>query len=338
MDRRIDISVIIPVYNAGTTVVRAVHSILVQEYEPVEIIIVDDGSTDDSPLLCDDLASLDERVRVIHKENGGVSSARNAGLDAASGEYVMFLDADDAVRYGALASMYRSGWDLIAGGFAKVSGQSVLESYKPAGEEEFRNANEICRFLDTVIAKKHSYLLNSACFKLFRLSLIREQGLRFDEILRYGEDKMFVFSYLSCAEKIRTVPEIVYDYILQPGSLSADLTSDSHLDQIFRLLERYKPVLAALGERYAASGRVRELYHTDFVGRYVCRILTVFARRQSDLMTEENITLLYSYMAEDLRLGVFSIRLGQMVNILLYKIGKPSFTMSVYRLTSRRSR
>lgn len=338
MDRRIDISVIIPVYNAGTTVVRAVHSILVQEYDPVEIIIVDDGSTDESPILCDDLASQDDRIRVIHKENGGVSSARNVGLDAASGEYVMFLDADDAIRYGALTSMCRHGWDLIVGGFAKVSGQSVLESYSPSGEYEFRNTNEICRFLDMVIAKKHSYLLNSACFKLFRLSLVREHGLKFDEALRYGEDKMFVFSYLAYAEKIRTVPEIVYDYILQTGSLSADLTSDSHLDQIFRLLERYRPVLAVLAEKYASSGRIRDLYHTDFIGRYVCRILTVFARRKSALMTEDNISLLYSYMADDLRLGVFSIRLGQVVNILLYKIGKPSLTMSVYRLTSRRSR
>lgn len=338
MDRRIDISVIIPVYNAGATIVRAVHSILVQEYDPVEVIIVDDGSTDDSPSLCDDLASQDERIRVIHKENGGVSSARNAGLDASSGEYVMFLDADDAVRFGALSSMYRRGWDMIVGGFAKVSGQSVKESYTPSDEDEFRNSNEISRFLDVVIAKRHSYLLNSACFKLFRLSLVREHGLRFDEALRYGEDKMFVFSYLIHAEKIRTVPEVVYDYILQPGSLSADMASDSHLDQIFRLLERYRPVLAALGERYAASERVRELYHTDFIGRYVCRILTVFARRESELMTDENISLLYSYMAEDLRLGLFSIRPGQIVNVLLYKIGKPSFTMSVYRLTSRMSR
>lgn len=338
MDRRIDISVIIPVYNAGATIVRAVHSILVQEYDPVEIIIVDDGSTDDTPLLCDDLATQDDRIRVIHKENGGVSSARNAGLDAASGEYVMFLDADDAVRYGALSSLYHRGWDLIVGGFAKVSGQSVIESYLPACEEEFRNANEICRFLDMVIAKRQSYLLNSACFKLFRLSSVREHGLRFDEALRYGEDKMFVFSYLAHAEKVRTVPEIVYDYIIQPDSLSADLVSDRHLEQVFYLLECYRPVLDVLGDRYASSTRIRELYHTDFIGRYVCRILTVFAGRESSLMTEENISLLYSYMSEDLRLGVFSIRPGQIVNVLLYKIGKPSFTMSVYRLTSRRSR
>lgn len=332
---KVNISVIIPVYNAAATVMRAVDSVMLQEYEPLEVILVDDGSTDESGSICDELSERDPRIKVIHKPNGGVSSARNVGLDHASGEYVMFLDADDAIRYGTLSSLYRRGNDMILAGFAKVDGQSIIESYRPAGEMDYRDNNEIATFIDKTITRKHSYLLNSACFKLFRTELIRKNGLKFDEQLRYGEDKMFVFSFLCLAENVRTVPEIVYDYILQDGSLSCDLVSDGHLRQLFLLLERYKKLLYLLGSRFPYSQRVAELYHQDFIGRYVCRILTVFARMKSELMTEENIRLLYSYMDEDKDLGLFSVRFGQVVNILLYKIGKPTFTISFYRFSSR---
>ena len=331
---KVNISVIIPVYNAADTVLRAVDSVMLQEYDPIEVILVDDGSTDGSGAICDELAERDDRIKVVHKPNGGVSSARNAGLEHASGEYVMFLDADDAIRYGTLASMYRRGSDMILAGFAKVDGQTIVESYCPAGEMDYRDNNEVAAFIDRTITKKHSYLLNSACFKLFNTELIRKHGLKFDEKLKYGEDKMFVFGFLCLAENVRTVPEIVYDYILQEGSLSCDIVSDAHISQLFLLLERYKKLLYLLGSRFPYSQRVAELYHVDFIGRYVCRILTVFARRNSELMTEENIKLLYSYMDEDTSLGLFSIRLGQVFNILLYKIGKPSLSMSFYRFTS----
>ena len=331
---KVNISVIIPVYNAAGTIVRAVDSVMLQEYEPLEVILVDDGSTDGSGAICDDLAERDERIKVIHKPNGGVSSARNLGLEHASGEYVMFLDADDAIRYGALASMYRRGSDMILAGFAKVDGQTIVESYCPAGEMHYRDNNEVAAFIDKTVTKKHSYLLNSACFKLFSAELIRKHGLKFDEQLRYGEDKMFVFSFLCHVGTVWTIPEMIYDYILQEGSLSCDLVSDRHITQLFLLLERYKPLLDVLRSRFPYSQRVSELYHVDFIGRYVCRILTVFARRKSELMTEENMRLLYSYMADDNDLGVFSVRPAQALNILLYKIGNPSFTMAFYRFTS----
>ncbi len=338
MDRKVNVSVIIPVYNAGSTIIRAVDSVLMQEFDTVEVILVDDGSTDESGTLCDELALHDNRVKVIHKENGGVSSARNAGIGMAEGEYVMFLDADDALRLGSLSAIYRRGWDMVLAGFSRIEDMSVKDAYVPSGECEYCGADEMASFIDRTIDRRHSYLLNSSCFKLFSLSLIRDHSIRFDENLRYGEDKMFVFSILYHADKVRTVPEIIYDYILQPVSLSSDLTSDGHISQLFLLLELYCPLLELLKTKFPLSRKLEELYHTDVIGRYVCRILTVFARKESAHMTEENISRLYAYMSEDSRLGVFSVRPGQIINILLYKIGRPSFTLSVYRLTSRISR
>ncbi len=335
MMENVKISVIIPAYNCAELLPRAVFSILMQEFSDFEVIIVNDGSTDDTGQVCADLSENDMRVRVINKENGGVSSARNVGLDAARGEYVMFVDADDAVRYGALEHMYRRNSDMVIGGFAKLVGRSIEGYFNPSRDAEYTGMNEICRFLDMMIKKKHSYLLNSVWGKLFRRSVIREHGLRFDEDLRYGEDKLFTFRFLCYVNRVAATSETVYDYIIQPMSLGSDLNSDGHVRQLFMLLERYIPLLDGLRDKYPSSRRLEELYHVDVIGRYVCRILTVFLRRRSECLTEENISLLYSYMSGDERLGVFSVRPGQILNVLLYKIGKPSFTVSFYRLASR---
>lgn len=338
MEKGTDISVIIPVYNARDYVEESVHSVLRQKCCNVEIILVDDGSTDDSASVCEAVASNDGRVKIIRKANGGVSSARNLGLKYASGKYVMFLDADDLLRDNALSLMYEDGWDMILGGFSKISGHTLVESHMPSSSTGYSGVESINGFLDSVIDRKNSYLLNSSCFKLFRRELIERYGLSFDEGLRYGEDKMFVFSFLCHALRIKTIDKVVYDYMIHPDSLSSDLVSDAHLNDVFLLMERYVPLLASLGERYPFSVRLASLYHVDLIGRYVFRILTAFALEGSSLMNEKNISILYSYMERDSKLGLFSVRPGQVVNYMLYRIGKPGFTVSFYRFTSRISR
>lgn len=336
MNNRIKISVIIPVYNASHLVARAVDSVLLQEYDGYEIIIVDDGSTDDTAVVCEELASNDMRIRFMHKENGGVSSARNAGIESARGEYVMFLDADDAIHTGALEKMYMPGMDLVVAGFQKVMNSSVLCSFRPSDTDVYDNDEELCDFFDNVIARKHCYLLNSSCFKLFRRSLLCETGLRFDESLDYGEDKMFVMNFLRHVKKARTVSSVLYSYILQPGSLSSDETSDAHLVKISSLLESYVPVLNELASRYEGSDRLARLYHTDVVGRYVFRFLTQFVKRKSDLLTDSMLEKLYGYMSQDRNLGLFGVRVAQIPNYLLFRIGNVKFSQRIYRLLSRR--
>ena len=100
------ISVIVPVYQVEQYLDRCVSSILEQTYDHLEVILIDDGSPDSCPRLCDEWAEKDPRVRVIHQENGGVSSARNAGLDAATGDYIAFVDSDDAIRPNYFETLY----------------------------------------------------------------------------------------------------------------------------------------------------------------------------------------------------------------------------------------
>ena len=111
------ISVIVPVYNVETLLPRCVDSILTQTYECLEVLLVDDGSTDASGEICEQFAKKDTRIRVIHKENGGLSSARNAGLDVASGDYIGFVDSDDWIEPEMYAEMLalreRNGVQLV---------------------------------------------------------------------------------------------------------------------------------------------------------------------------------------------------------------------------------
>lgn len=334
MNKNIKISVIIPVYNAAGFITRAVGSILMQEFDDFEVIIVNDGSTDASASVCDEMAEQDMRVRVIHKENGGVSSARNAGLDVARGEFVMFVDADDAIHDGSLENMYCRKSDFVLAGFEKVMVHKVQEKYSPSRSASYNGTEEICAFFDKVLPARNTYILNSACFKLFRRSILVDNGIRFVEGLSFAEDKIFVMTFLQYVRYVSTVPSVVYSYFLRSGSLSSDMKSESHARQVFRLLEVYAPVLRGLNERFSRSERIYNLYHMDFVGRYVCRILGILATRRTDLLTVENIALLYEYMAADSRLGVFTLRFGQIPNLLLYRIGRPRLTWRVYSLSS----
>lgn len=328
------VSVIIPVYNAADSVGKAVESLVGQEYDGLEIILVDDGSKDGSDLVCDELGGRYEIVRVLHKANGGVSSARNAGLDAATGDYVMFLDADDVISSGSLAEMAATDADLVVGGFRKLVDGIETEVYVPLSERSYSGAEEVSVFLDDVIAEKDCYLLNSSCFKLYRRTLIEDHALRFDEALRYGEDKLFVFSFLRFVNAVRTYPGLVYDYMIGAESLSSDVTSDAHVSQIILLLERYVIILASLCQIYPDSMRLEGLYHIDVVSRYIFRILTCFATRKSGLMSMDVIADLYAYMRKDDNLGISSVRLGQIPNFLLYKLGSPGFTERFYSFSS----
>ena len=332
MTENIKISVIIPVYNAAGFLSRAVGSILMQEFDDFEVILVNDGSTDNSAAVCDEMAEQDSRVRVIHKENGGVSSARNAGLDAARGEFVMFVDADDAIHDGSLESMYSKKSDFVLAGFEKVIDHKIQEIYRPSTSAFYNGTEEVCIFFDKVLPARNTYILNSACFKLFRRSILVDNGLRFVEGLSFAEDKIFVMSFLKYVQRVSTVSAVVYSYFLRSGSLSSDMRSESHTREVFRLLEVYGPVLKGLEQRFAGSQRISALYHMDFVGRYVCRVLDIFATCRTDLLTVDNLSLLYGYMSADAALGVFSLRLGQIPNIILYKLGRPQFSRLIYSL------
>lgn len=204
------ISVIVPVYKAEKYIEACTAAILGQSEPDLELLLIDDGSPDQSGAICDNLAETDARIRVIHKENGGASSARNRGLEDAKGEYIMFCDSDDRPTKDwckeLLSAMEQGNADLC------VCGYSCMKD----GEEVRRSAlqspdgNNVDTDLWTLYEIR---LLNTPWNKIFRRSVIEEKQLRFDETMSDGEDQHFNLRYLQGTEqRIRILPKALYLY------------------------------------------------------------------------------------------------------------------------------
>lgn len=203
------VSIIVPVYNVEKYLKKCVKSIINQTYKKLEIILVDDGSPDRSGTICDCLAEKDRRIRVIHKENGGVSTARNAGIEVATGEYICFVDSDDWLPSNAieiLISRIKKDYsDFCMGDVMHVGiRDSSLWKLKDACIE-IENINEIVSF---------GYALKAPWAKLFRSEIIKKTRLSFLPGIAYGEDTIFVWSYLSYCNRISIIDSVVYFYSL----------------------------------------------------------------------------------------------------------------------------
>ena len=122
---------------------------------------------------------------------------------------------------------------------------------------------------------------------------------------------------------------------MRAGSLGRDISADAHIPKIRQCLPKYIALLDTLCTRFPSVPKIQTLYHKDVVGRYLCRILNIFACRRSDLLNEEFLSWVYSLMDADRHLGIFSLRIGQVPNILLYKLRKLPFSIKAYRFMSK---
>ena len=210
------VSVIVPVYKVEKYLHRCVDSILNQTFTDFELILVDDGSPDNCGAICDEYAAKDSRVRVIHKENGGVSSARNVGLDVAQGKYVSFCDADDFFLRDSLKNLVQESTvadsQLIVGGIEywlinedNNEIQYRKSIFRQSRDIQVANTNELWLFWT-----ENNML--SACGKLFITNKIRKNNLKFNEKLIAMEDCAFVLDYLRHCNNIAMSSSFTYVY------------------------------------------------------------------------------------------------------------------------------
>ena len=326
------LSIIIPVYNVEEYLDRCLGSILDQDFTSYEVILVDDGSTDSSSLICDRYSATAPRFRTLHKPNGGVSSARNAGLELAKGEYIMFLDSDDSLLPYALDDMMDVvvGEDMVVAGYAAFMGGVPVKAVRPKATKTYKHTDYSLFFQDNI--RRNCEMLDAPWAKIFKRKAIGTT--RFNESLSYAEDKLFVFTVMAKCSSIKTFAGDVYAYYMRPGSLGSDISSDKHLQQLYVFLPLYASVLESIAERCPNTPKVLGLYRKDLIGRYICRMLNIFMTRRTKMLTRENVAVLYEMMAADRGLGIFSLRAGQVFNLVLYKIGKPRFTVAVYKFTA----
>jgi len=202
------ISVIVPVYKAEPYLDRCVKSILTQTYTDFELILVDDGSPDHCPAMCDAYAEKDTRVRVIHKENGGVSTARNVGLAAATGEFVAFVDSDDYVEKTYLQILLLGDSDLSICGcyYCDKNGIQTEVARQEVGRTETVNRENLGKWFD------HGSLY-SVWTGMFRREIIEKIALRFDCNTFRGEDTIFMLTYIEQCHTVTFHSEILYNYV-----------------------------------------------------------------------------------------------------------------------------
>ena len=229
MDNKELISVIIPVYNVRPYLEKCFASVAGQNWRNLEIILVDDGETDGSGDLCEELARRDSRVRVIHKKNGGLGSARNAGIDAAKGEILSFVDSDDWIEpgmYDAMTEiMHRENAQIIACGIKRVSEAGTVSFYQDNLEER----RVFTREEALIELPKNERLSNSMCNKLFRRETIK--GLHINEQIFY-EDNPFTPQCIARAERVAYTAEPFYCYFERSGSISRKSFSVREFDRV----------------------------------------------------------------------------------------------------------
>lgn len=201
------VSVIIPVYNVEHYLHKCIESVLTQDYKEIEVILVNDGSKDKSGTICDNFAKEDNRVRVFHKENGGVSAARNFGIEKAKGHYLCFIDSDDWLENGFFFNFglhRKTDEDILVQGYNRVRSGELI------GEAGFqRDLSDFSQFF--IYAEKND-LLNSPCFKLFKRSIIIQKNIQFNTDFSLGEDHIFSLEYILHCETFKVSSFRGYNY------------------------------------------------------------------------------------------------------------------------------
>ena len=233
------VSVIVPCYGVESYLDRCMASLLTQTLRDLEIILVDDGSPDKVPQMCDEYAMKDPRVKVVHKANGGLGYARNTGLDVANGEYIAFVDSDDFIEPNAFDKLYcearKNQVDAVFCGFYKQTDQGTWSKHQEFSKYQQMEISDIRKFMLGMIAsapheKVERHYWVSVWHALYKRSVIVDNHIQFVSERDYAaEDIPFQVQFLSYAQKISYLPECFYHYCINGTSLTHTFNIDKFL-------------------------------------------------------------------------------------------------------------
>lgn len=219
------ISVIVPVYKAEKVIARCIESVIAQQYQDWELILVDDGSPDKSGEICDEYAEKSDRIRVLHQKNAGASAARNHGMNEAKGEYVCFVDADDYVTERYLSDFRSEDMDV----------DFAIQGMTLTFDDVSRNHDKLPSFsgissLKVLLSQNECTLdlLNGPCCKLYRSKIIRDHQISFPVGLSYGEDSIFVLAYLNYCSNVYMAALSNYFYTHENAQSLSSTRQDGH--------------------------------------------------------------------------------------------------------------
>lgn len=266
------ISIIVPVYNTEQYLSRCLDSILSQSFVDFELLLIDDGSTDGSGAICDAYAEKDGRIRVFHKENGGVSEARNLGLKEAKGEWICFVDSDDVLMADGLQAMadgVSDEVDMVMAGYIEMEGDTLQTDTTGFGGSGIIEQNKALLMMYPSVDMPY---MGYPWGKLYKRNLVLEKNISFDEHIRIKEDTLFVVEYLcGMQKKVCYLTTPVYKYVKLPtgvmGGMSQSynpnyLTSFDAVVSMNKLVQSLPCINNALSQaaKYEVVNRVYLVY------------------------------------------------------------------------------
>ena len=298
------VSIVVPVYAVERYLDRCVNSLVGQTYRNIEIILIDDGSPDSSPLKCDKWAVRDNRVRVIHQQNAGVSAARNHGLNEAHGEYLYFVDADDYVESNLIEILVNRAQEdnaqIVFCGYETnalhADGSLTKSDETKTYNVVFANNASFTAQFSELAAERYVY---PSWNKLFRTDFVRETDTRFPVGVVADEDSYFDFPLYASAERVSIVPDRLYHYVVRAGSAAghyqpALFTSHKIVwEYVSPIIARWNPSFSVVFDNLFLTGiglcliflyenryldnkyrrqQVRDMVHDVAVRDFICKV------------------------------------------------------------------
>lgn len=258
------VSILVPIYNVEKFLPRCIESVLSQDFRDYELILVDDGSPDQCPQICDEYAKKDSRIKVVHKKNGGLVSARLAGFMEARGEYLMFLDSDDYLYPYAISCLYNKiieGYDIVRGRHNKVSMTDELYGLEHFEFDE--GELDADKYMKAYILGKVSPYLWGAIYKR---SLFKEVIFRTFLFVSRQEDWVTQISIASNVNRVCYISNVVQAYMVNDSSImQSSITDYSYVLKIEKALNKMTEGVSADIKRLLACDRVRELNRCFFL-------------------------------------------------------------------------
>lgn len=335
----IKVSIIVPVYNVEKYISKCIESLLAQTLHEIEIILVDDGSLDSCPEICDRYANNDKRVKVVHKRNEGLGFARNTGLEYAKGDYVTFCDSDDWVEPKTYEVAYQKAkekdLDICCFQSRRVSLDGIVKSTSHAKEEFFVDEEKMRWFRKEIIGRNPNDINSkergfSSCMAIFRRDLFIDTGIRYpSERVVASEDFIFMMYFMQHVKRVGILPYVFYNYLINPCSISNSYSTVKH--------ERLMNMLGELTKFCKANYRwndIKNNYYSQVLRifkvilKYTCYSEMPFLKKVSCLTRETKnplLTALYDdsdYLKYGLRDGIYVFMMKYHIGIFFYFLYK----------------
>lgn len=312
-------SIIVPIYKAELYLRRCIQSIINQTYTDFELILVNDGSPDKSGIICDKYAKIDPRIKVIHKPNEGPSSSRNQGLSHASGEWIVFIDADDYVDPEYLATLHYCNPNNNIKLLVMEDNRHITIEGKETERKYSRYNNKLIN-----IGEEQDYIVNNRLLhhfaiygKLFSNEIIKTYKIKFNPKVKHCEDALFFHEYLLHIKQIYLSSSICYNYIIpSKEKYSISLNEHKSPEAIYELAKAYSEL----------SNKLIERFHIEAYKNYSTEIMNMFINRYMQIL------LMKEFDDKPIKLPVLRYYHPQSPNNILFKYLTHYFPTNIYRL------